>query len=406
MDDRKRTRTGNDDVPVVGDYSDEQDAQLSATSTNLRPPAWPGRGAPTRAAAQTSPGATRTQSAAAPTQPGAARTQPAAARPAADRPAGRGGADGWRLDPRDVERHARLRRQRERLGPLGKALRYAAVVLALAGAFAVYWNFATLRNVKIGLPDLSALLPRSSSGDASAPASGGSERVEVEARPVVGTAAPTSLKSGARDREKPLAVAEAEPHAAPIVEPRDAPAAKSAPAAQSASTAESLPATESAPAAESAAVAASAPAAQSAPAAENPPAADGAPAAAAPAAVERAPEPPPAPETFAFALPKVTVSESDAAATVLILRNGGKRGVSSVTWWTSDGTAKAGSDYVDLGKVVVKFAAGEQNRAIHIPIVGDGAAEGAESFYVNLAAGDDASAEPQDRVEVVIEDDD
>ena len=401
MDDRKRTRTGNDDLPIVGDYSDEHDAQLGATSTNLRPPAWPGRGAPPPAAARTpSSGAARTQ-------PSAGRTQPAAARPPADRPAGRGGSDGWRLDPRDVERHARLRRQREQLGPLGKAVRYSAVVLALAGAFAVYWNFDTLRNVKIELPNWSALLPRSSSGDASAPASGGSERVEVEASPVVGTAAPTSLKSAARDREKPLAVAEAEPHAAPIVEPRDAPAANSAPAAQSASSAESAPATQSAPGAESAAVAASAPAAQSAPAAENPPAADSAPAAAAPAAVERAPEPPPAPETFAFALPNVTVSESDASATVLILRNGGNRGASSVTWWTSDGTAKAGSDYVDLGRVVVKFAKGEQNRAIHVPIVGDGAAEGPESFYINLAAGDDTSAEePQDRVEVVIADDD
>jgi hypothetical protein len=373
MDDRKRTRTGNDDLPIVGDYSDEQDARLSATSTNLRPPAWPGRGAPSPAAART--------------PPATAPTQPAAARPAADRPAGRGGADGWRLDPRDVERHARLRRQREQLGPLGKALRYSAVALVLAGAFAVYWNFDTLRNVKIELPKLSALLPRSSSGDASAPASGGSERVEVESSPVVGTAAPTSLKSAAHDREKPLEVADAEPHAAPIVEPRDAPAAESAPAAEGASTAASAAAAPSA-------------------AAENPPVADNVPAAAAPAAVERAPEPPPTPETFAFALPKVTVSESDAAATVLILRDGGKRGVSSITWWTSDGTAKAGSDYVDLGKVVVKFAAGEQNRAIHIPIVGDGAAEGPESFYVNLAAGDDASAEPQDRVEVVIEDDD
>lgn len=400
MDDRKRTRTGNDDLPIVGDYSDEHDAQLGATSTNLRPPAWPGRGAPPPAAARTPSGAARTQ-------PSAGRTQPAAAGPAADRPAGRGGSDGWRLDPRDVERHARLRRQREQLGPLGKAVRYSAVVLALAGAFAVYWNFDTLRNVKIELPNWSALLPRSSSGDASAPASGGSERVEVEASPVVGTAAPTSLKSAARDREKPLAVAEAESHAAPIVEPRDAPAANSAPAAQSASNAESAPATQSAPGAESAAVAASAPAAQSAPAAENPPAADSAPAAAAPAAVERAPEPPPAPETFAFALPNVTVSESDASATVLILRNGGNRGASSVTWWTSDGTAKAGSDYVDLGRVVVKFAKGEQNRAIHVPIVGDGAAEGPESFYINLAAGDDTSAEePQDRVEVVIADDD
>ena len=55
----------------------------------------------------------------------------------------------------------------------------------------------------------------------------------------------------------------------------------------------------------------------------------------------------------------------------------------------------------------MKFAKGEQNRAIHVPIVGDGAAEGPESFYINLAAGDDTSAEePQDRVEVVIADDD
>jgi hypothetical protein len=76
------------------------------------------------------------------------------------------------------------------------------------------------------------------------------------------------------------------------------------------------------------------------------------------------------------------------------------------TWWTSDGTANAGKDYVDLGKVVVKFAKGEENRTIHIPIIGDEIAEGEESFYVNLAAGDDPSAQPQDRVEVVIEDDD
>jgi hypothetical protein len=78
------------------------------------------------------------------------------------------------------------------------------------------------------------------------------------------------------------------------------------------------------------------------------------------------------------------------------------------TWWTSDGTAKAGKDYVDLGRVVVKFAAGEQNHVIQIPIVGDAVAEGPESFYVNLAPGDVASgsAEGQDRIEVVIEDDD
>ena len=116
--------------------------------------------------------------------------------------------------------------------------------------------------------------------------------------------------------------------------------------------------------------------------------------------------PAPTPETIAFALPKFNVSERDAFAAVIVVRNGGNRGPSVFTWWTSDGTAKAGSDYVDLGRVVEKFAAGEQNRIIRIPIVGDAVKEDTESFYVNLAPGDDASAEAQDRVEVVVEDDD
>ena len=42
--------------------------------------------------------------------------------------------------------------------------------------------------------------------------------------------------------------------------------------------------------------------------------------------------------------------------------------------------------------------------AIHIPIIGDKAAEGPESFYVNLAWGEDEG--PAERVEVVIVDDD
>ena len=80
------------------------------------------------------------------------------------------------------------------------------------------------------------------------------------------------------------------------------------------------------------------------------------------------------------------MSEADAGAHVLILRSGDRRRASSITWWTEDGTAKAGVDYADLGKVVEKFAAGEQNRAINIPIVGDHQVEGPERFLRLLGA--------------------
>ncbi len=275
------------------------------------------------------------------------------------------GSESWRLDPSDVARHARLRRRSEQLGPFGKAVRYSAVVLALGGAFAVYWNFDTLRHVTVDAPALSALLKSLSGGDATVPASGAPGDEKVESRPVLGAVAPTSVS--AHDVERPLEVAKVAERATPAPAPREAPASESPPAAS----------TGGATAEQSVA----------APTAVEPPAA-------------------PQPETIAFALPKFTVSERDASAAVLVVRNGGNRGPSTFTWWTSDGTAKAGSDYVDLGKVVVKFAAGEVNRAIHIPIVGDAVAEDTESFYVNLAPGDDPSAEPQDRVEVVIEDDD
>jgi len=51
-----------------------------------------------------------------------------------------------------------------------------------------------------------------------------------------------------------------------------------------------------------------------------------------------------------------------------------------------EGTAKAGVDYVNLGVLDEKFARGEQNRTIHIPIVGDHNAEGPETFFVVVRA--------------------
>lgn len=115
-----------------------------------------------------------------------------------------------------------------------------------------------------------------------------------------------------------------------------------------------------------------------------------------------------APETFAFADTTVVVSEARAAASVRIERRGGTSGESSILWWTSDGSALAADDYADLGTVTEKFAAGEESRAITIPIVGDAKQEGRESFYVHLAtpAERGAVADAARRIEVFVADDD
>jgi serine/threonine protein kinase len=118
-------------------------------------------------------------------------------------------------------------------------------------------------------------------------------------------------------------------------------------------------------------------------------------------------------ETFAFATSVVTVSEARAGASVLIQRRGGtpgesSPGESSIVWWTSDGSALASDDYADLGTVVEKFAAGEENRTISIPIVGDAKSEGRESFYVHLATREAPGnlAQSARRIEVFVDDDD
>ena len=78
----------------------------------------------------------------------------------------------------------------------------------------------------------------------------------------------------------------------------------------------------------------------------------------------------------------------------------------TVVWSTRDGTATAGSDYVDRGAVVERFAAGEQNRTILVPIIGDRNAEGPENFYVVLVSAEGDVAGEVREAEVVIEDDD
>jgi hypothetical protein len=126
--------------------------------------------------------------------------------------------------------------------------------------------------------------------------------------------------------------------------------------------------------------------------------------AAAPPAPVRAVEP----EIVEFAASVVTVSESTGVATAAIRRRGGTLGESSFAWWTSDGSALADDDYANLGARIEKFAAGEQTRAIYIPLVSDSKAESRETFYVNLREGEQLGRgrDQAEQIEIVVLDDD
>jgi hypothetical protein len=274
----------------------------------------------------------------------------------------------WRLDPNEVRRHARRMRERSGGGAFARIFRFALAAAAVAAVVYGYRNFDAVRSVALEVPALARLIDRSTDGGA-APELPRDEQgtILIEGDGVAGVPLATSVDGAGAADDEPAAEA---PAAA-------APAAAAPPVA-----AERTDATSVAPPPDEVVAAA--------PAEPAPP---------------PAPEPPPEPETFELGSAVVNVSEAAASARVLILRNGDWRRASSVVWSTRDGTATAGSDYIDRGAVVERFAAGEQNRTILVPIVGDRNAEGPESFYVVLAPEEGAVGERLE-AEVVISDDD
>jgi hypothetical protein len=112
------------------------------------------------------------------------------------------------------------------------------------------------------------------------------------------------------------------------------------------------------------------------------------------------------PETFAPEKSVVVISEAAPSAAITIRRHGGLEAASSFVWWTTDGTAVADDDYINLGARIERLAAGEQARTVYVPIVHDSKHEGRESFYVNVRPAQGKREDPAQRVEVVIEDDD
>src|SRR5262245_7143488 len=171
MDNRKPPRS-EAHAPVTGDYSEAQNARLRASTPE------PPRAAPPPAQPQ----------ARAPRQEDRARD------------------DRLLIDPSDMQRHARLARQRERR-PSGKLRVYvgAAVVVALAGV--AYWNFDTLRGITFDFSQVTSLFDRGAPGAGGNSRGGGAiETAPVESQSVAGAAVATSL-SDARPAEVPPPVA-------------------------------------------------------------------------------------------------------------------------------------------------------------------------------------------------------
>ncbi|MBA2359661.1 MAG: hypothetical protein H0V79_01775 [Actinobacteria bacterium] len=105
--------------------------------------------------------------------------------------------------------------------------------------------------------------------------------------------------------------------------------------------------------------------------------------------------------------PNVTEGSSSgtqSAFTVTLSRRSGRE--ASVNYATSDGSAKAGEDYVGKSDVL-KIPAGELSGTIPIDVIGDAEAEGTESFTLALFARDETATigEPQDASATIIDDD-
>jgi hypothetical protein len=313
------------------------------------------------------------------------KRKPRKSEPTLDGGEPRAPADQWGLDREDLRRHARRMQDAKAVGPLGRFFRFAAIALLVAGAFAAYWNFETLKELRFDLSRVTGAFEDAADEIEDARRGGEPGTEVIGDTSIAGVNMPTSIGGEPPAAEQP---ASEPPANGPAAAPNGARAATdAAPGAPPAVDA----AADAPPVADAALGAAPEPAVQQESARQAPP----------------EPEVPAGPEMFGFGLHVMNVSEADASAAVLALRDGGRRGVAFITWWTTDGTATAGGDFARLEPRVERFGAGEQNRTLYVPIIGDRTVEGPENFHVHMAVGDSGKAEnPVAQIEIVIDDDD
>jgi hypothetical protein len=295
--------------------------------------------------------------------------------------------------PRDSDDRYELFRIRRDDAPGSGATRWLALgaVLALGVSAAVYWDFAGLREHGTELFTAGrGLLDQVAQSNVKAPD---------------GPSAPAAVPSDETGRALSPRVADAGPASGSPAPPSSAPAptrsaptpAGSAPGSASSgpSSARSAPESANAPAPKESISPPKQASSPTAATADANPSRDAQAQAAVPAAA-------PQPETFEPEQPVVTVSAVAPSAAITIRRHGGLDGATTFVWWTSDGSAVADEDYINLGARIEKLAAGEQTRTIHIPIVHDPKRRNRDSFYVNVRPGQSKREDPAERVEVVI----
>lgn len=107
-----------------------------------------------------------------------------------------------------------------------------------------------------------------------------------------------------------------------------------------------------------------------------------------------------------FGAPTVNAAESGGSASITVTRTGDTSGAASVSYETSDSTAKQRSDYI-FGSGLVQFAPGESSKTIKILLVNDVYVEGTETYSValNSPSGNFVLGSPN-TVVVTINDDD
>ena len=111
------------------------------------------------------------------------------------------------------------------------------------------------------------------------------------------------------------------------------------------------------------------------------------------------------PNTVAFAVSQVSVSEQDPAVQVDILRFNPDQQPLSADYRLSDITATQGQDYFGAGNATVSFAPGQRSARVLVPLVQDTSAEGDEAFAVELLGDGSDAAGVYRRQVVIIRDD-
>src|SRR6185369_10231059 len=89
------------------------------------------------------------------------------------------------------------------------------------------------------------------------------------------------------------------------------------------------------------------------------------------------------PGQIAFTSAAYAAAENGGNAVINLIRTNGSAGTVGVTFFTGDGTANVGFDYVATSGTV-SFGNGETNKDIVVPILDDAFVEGNETFLITL----------------------